>query len=297
MKKLNFILGLLVVTIAINAQQVSSAGKYYKTGQSYILGSDKSSSIVLQSMNAYNSNNADLELSFYTDSLIKANSQFIHQWHDSMKTLDQRPFAIVPLRLKGDDNDIVLMWSTEDRHWKDGSKQKVHLMEVYGVNQQGKISSFNQWSNSDSKNEFGLPTGGKLYGPEPGTFVFSNRGEIEVIEKLSEAFNKMDAKACSRFFADTAVLYAYDGSKQIITASSWDKIFDNFSSVSWKIRSCIPTKIANTDPASGALVMSREKRVFKDGTVWEKSLVENFFFDLEGKISGITQYAKDLPKN
>ena len=296
MKKSILVIALLVAVIATNAQQVSSAGKWYKTGQSYVLGSDKASSIVLKSMNAYNSNNADLELSFYTDSLIKATTEFTHKWHDSLKTLDQKPFAIIPLRLKGDDNDIVLMWSTENRLWKDGSKQKVHLMEVYGVNKQGKISSFNQWSNSDSKNEFGLSTGGKLYGKTPGTFVFSNRGETEVIEKLNEAYNKMDAQACSKFFADTAIIYSYDGSKQIITAGTWVEIFANFSSVSWNIGSTIATKIANTDPASGALVMSREKRVFKDGTIWEKNLVENFFFDLEGKISSVTQFAKDLTK-
>ena len=106
----------------------------------------------------------------------------------------------------------------------------------------------------------------------------------------------MDAKACSKFFADTAIIYSYDGSKQIITAGTWVEIFANFSSVSWNIGSTIATKIANTDPASGALVMSREKRVFKDGTIWEKNLVENFFFDLEGKISSVTQFAKDLTK-
>jgi hypothetical protein len=32
----------------------------------------------------------------------------------------------------------------------------------------------------------------------------------------------------------------------------------------------------------------------KDGTVWEKDLVELFFFDLEGKISSVEQYAREI---
>ena len=55
-------------------------------------------------------------------------------------------------------------------------------------------------------------------------------------------------------------------------------------------------KIQNTDPESGVTVFSREKRVSKDGTVWEKELVEWFFFYMDGKISRVTQYAKDLTK-
>lgn len=40
----------------------------------------------------------------------------------------------------------------------------------------------------------------------------------------------------------------------------------------------------------GKHTVSEEKRVSKDGAVWEKSLVEFFQFDLNGKISGIDQY-------
>ena len=37
-------------------------------------------------------------------------------------------------------------------------------------------------------------------------------------------------------------------------------------------------KIKDTDPASGVTVYSNEKRVSMDGTVWEKDLVELFYF-------------------
>ena len=32
----------------------------------------------------------------------------------------------------------------------------------------------------------------------------------------------------------------------------------------------------------------------KDGSIWEKELVEIFYFDLEGKIFNVVQYARDL---
>ena len=35
-----------------------------------------------------------------------------------------------------------------------------------------------------------------------------------------------------------------------------------------------------------------EKRVSKNGKIWEKELMEIFYFNLEGKISSITQFAR-----
>ena len=51
-------------------------------------------------------------------------------------------------------------------------------------------------------------------------------------------------------------------------------------------------KISNTDAASGAMVLSTETRVFKNGKKWKKELMELIYFDLEGKISGMLQFAR-----
>ena len=67
---------------------------------------------------------------------------------------------------------------------------------------------------------------------------------------------------------------------------------DGYTSLDWKIWGILPFKIANTDPVSGILVTSTEKRIAKDGSVWEKALVELFQFDLNGKISAIDQYSR-----
>ena len=59
--------------------------------------------------------------------------------------------------------------------------------------------------------------------------------------------------------------------------------------MSWKPYAIVPLKIRNTDAASGVIVTSIEKRVSSNGKVW-KELVEMFYFNLEGKITSMTQY-------
>ena len=76
----------------------------------------------------------------------------------------------------------------------------------------------------------------------------------------------------------------------------FQEYFDTFESISWKAYGIVPLKIENTDPQSGVLVTSIEKRVGKDGTVWEKELVEQFYFNLEGKIQYVVQWSRDLEK-
>jgi hypothetical protein len=106
----------------------------------------------------------------------------------------------------------------------------------------------------------------------------------------------MDGKSCATAFTKDAVLLNSEGNKYILDAATWGTTFNDYKEVSWKVYSIVPVKIQNTDPESGVTVYSREKRVFKDGTVWEKELVEWFYFNMEGKISRINQYARNITK-
>jgi len=74
----------------------------------------------------------------------------------------------------------------------------------------------------------------------------------------------------------------------------WEEYFKDYKSVSWKPYSIVPLKINNTDPASGVIVTSREKRVMKNGKVWERELVEFFYFNLDGKINSMTQFSRKI---
>jgi hypothetical protein len=148
---------------------------------------------------------------------------------------------------------------------------------------------------------FGLNYGGKFIGDGTSEWsgrplVFSNRGEVEVIEKLVEDYNNKDAAGCSEAFAEGAEFLDSEGNKMILTTELWKTMMDGFKELSWKVYSIVPLKIQNTDTESGVTVFSRERRVLTDGTIWEKELVEWFYFNKDGKISRATQYERNLPK-
>ncbi len=284
-------------TVAIG-QNVVSAGKIFQEGKdknkTYVLGSDKAMNIVLESMKAYNSNDPKKDLSFYSEKMVKESSAFSNNWHKSMKSLNQQPFAMVPLRIKGSNEDLVFSISQEDRIWKNGSKQKLYLFELYTINKAGKISDFLQFQNVPKTNEFGLTDGGKIYLKDStATFTFSNRGEVETIEKMAEAFNKMDGEAYSKFFADSLKYYHSNGKFEKISNKSWIKYFDNTKSVNLKINGILPFKISDTDPVSGIMVSASVKWEMKDGTIGNRDQSLQYSYDLDGKITSVNSFGKD----
>ena len=112
---------------------------------------------------------------------------------------------------------------------------------------------------------------------------------VETLEKFFVDYNNMDGEAVAGYFADEWTFRAATGGTFQRTNEDMKSAFDNYSSVQWT-----PLKIYDTDSESGVTVYSTEMRVMKDGTVWEKGLVELFFFDLEGKISSVEQYAREI---
>jgi ketosteroid isomerase-like protein len=285
-------------TVAIG-QNVASAGKIFQEGKdkgkTYILGSDKAMNVVLESMKAYNSNDAKKDLSFYSDKMIKETGDFSNNWHKSMKSLNQQPFAMFPLKIKGSNEDLVFSISQEDREWKNGSKQKLYLFEIFTINKAGKISDFLQFQNVPKTNEFGLTDGGKIYLKDStATFTFSNRGEVETIEKMAAAFNKMDGEAYSKFFADSLKYYHSNGKFEKISNKSWIKYFDNTKSVNLKINGILPFKISDTDPVSGIMVSATVKWVMKDGTIGNRDQSLQYSYGLDGKITSVNSFGKDV---
>lgn len=285
--------------------QITEAGKWMANndlkGNPYTLASDEHMELTLQSIDAYNEGDVEKELAFYTKEMADRTRDYMTNYHSEMKKVTNKPWAMIPVQVKGSDDVHMLVWSNETREWNNGSKQTLYLMEVFSFDKDKKINGFAQWRNFDPKNEFGLTSGGKFYGKKENEYtgkklVFSNRGEVEAIESLIENYNKMDGKACQDFFAENAVFDSYDGQRVEMNDGFFESYFKQYESISWKAYGIVPLKIENTDPASGVIVTSIEKRVGKDGTVWEKELVENFYFNLEGKIEYVEQWAKDVAK-
>jgi hypothetical protein len=255
---------------------------------------------VLKAIEAYNSGDVDLELSFYTDEYIKKNGEFLKEWHEKTSKLNMKPWVIFPVKIKGDNRTQVLSWSVEEREWKNGSKQKQNLMEIFVIDDDsGKINNFVQWRRDYPDNEFGLSSGGKYLGKKENAntgrkIVFSNRGETEKMEALINAYNKKDFEACKKFFIDGATLYGADGSKTSFTHQMWNTYFENYESINWKPYSIVPLKIADTDPASRLEVYGIEKRMMKNGDVWEKELIEHFYFNTDGLIEQVVQFERTI---
>jgi len=302
MKKIILLGAFIASTISLSAQ---TAGKIFSgpnAGKVYQLGSEKSSQIVLDAVKAYNSNSSAAEMALWTEEMQKTGGDFNRKWHSSMKSLNDVPISILPIKVQGSTDEIVLLQSVEDRVANDGSKQKMNLFELFTVNKAGKVSNFQQYSTIPSTNEFGKTSGGKWITTNPAdenngrSFQFSNRGEIAAIEKLAKAFNAMDVAGVSEMFSDEINMVDFDGKKSVMKKSDWPTYFAMFKSLEWKPNMILPFKITNTDPVSGIMVSATEKRVLKDGTVWEKRIVEFFQFDLQGKISGAQQYGRPIVK-
>ena len=180
----------------VNYEGVESAGKRLGDetselyGNAYVLGSDESVDIVMEAVDAYNSLDAEKEMSFYSEEYVTdERMEGMKDWHSRFESLSMQPWAAVPVRLIGDDRDLVLVWSVEDRVWKNGSKQTQDLFEVFPVNDDGKIAGFSQWRRNRSDNEFGLSTGGKFIGRNPDN-EYSEDHLFFLIEEKQKSLRK-----------------------------------------------------------------------------------------------------------
>ena len=118
------------------------------------------------------------------------------------------------------------------------------------------------------------------------------------MEEVVEAYNNKDVEGFLKHFADEWRATDHEGNTEVRTQAgarvSMQEWFDETESIEWKPWSIYALKIKDTDPGSGITVRSTEKRVGKDGSVWEKRLVEWFYFDLDGKITRLSQFAQDI---
>ena len=272
-------------------------GMLVKDGSSYKFGNDGMSSNLISLAEAYSARDPEKLFTFYSDSfLTEKRKEWSKKYLGSLDSLSMVPYKVVPLISENGEYREVIAWSKEERIYKNGSYEKLDLMEVFGLDESGKVNSFKQWKAIDSVN-FGMPYGGKFIGVADNEnsgrpLVFSNRGEVEMIEGLAKAYNAMDVESFKEYFAEEVEFKSYDGKTYNYKKSDLTQAFKPYKSIDWKLLSIVPLKISNTDAASGAMVLSTETRVFKNGKIWKKELMELIYFDLEGKISGMLQFAR-----
>jgi len=288
---------ILFLSLVILYSCQDRGGMLVKDGSSYKFGNDGMSSNLISLAEAYSARDPEKLFTFYSDSfLTEERKEWSKKYLGSLDSLSMVPYKVVPLISENGEYREVIAWSKEERIYKNGSYEKLDLMEVFGLDESGKVNSFKQWKAIDSVN-FGMPYGGKFIGLEDNEnsgrpLVFSNRGEVEMIEGLAKAYNAMDVESFKEFFAEEVEFKSYDGKTYNYKKSDLTQAFKPYKSIDWKLLSIVPLKISNTDAASGAMVLSTETRVFKNGKIWKKELMELIYFDLEGKISGMLQFAR-----
>ena len=287
--------GVIFLVFACESSGGVWLGDGNNSGNPYTFGPNQDVETLKNIAKAYSEKNVENLSSYYSEEYMdKTRKENYSKWLNSMESITMKPYKIIPLR-NGDFKQVIA-WSKEERISKNGSYEKLDLMESFILGDNGKVESFKQWKAIDSVN-FGMSYGGKFFGKEQNSntgrpFVFSNRNETKIIEEFVNSYNKMDVDGMKNAFADEFTLNDYRGQKVKYKKSELDNFFKPFKSVNWKLNAIIPIKIANTDAASGVIVRGTESRVLKNGRKWNKDLMEIYYFDLEGKISSMEQFAK-----
>ncbi|MDA8818880.1 hypothetical protein N9N15_01295 [Flavobacteriaceae bacterium] len=300
MKNIYIMKSLLLITTLLIVSCNNSGGVWLgegeNSGKPYTFGSEQDIMTLQKLAGAYSEKNADELSKYYSEEYMNdKRKENYSKWLNSMESITMKPYKIIPLQNGGNFRQ-VMAWSKEERVHKNGSYEKLDLMESFVLDNDGKVKSFKQWKAIDSVN-FGMSYGGKFFGNEKNEntgkpFVFSNRNETQIIENFVENYNNMDTEGMKEAMAEEFTLNDYRGQKTNYKKSDLDEFFKPLKSVNWKINAIIPIKIANTDAASGVIVRGSESRVFKNGRKWDKELMEIFYFNLEGKISSMEQFAK-----
>ncbi len=301
MKNIYIMRSLLLITTLFIVSCNNSGGVWLgegdSNGKAYMFGSQSEIESIMGLAKAYSDKNSEELFKYYSEDFWndKQRENF-SKGMESMESITMIPYKVIPLHVKDGNFKQVLAWSKEERINKNGSYEKLDLMEQFVLDNNGKVKDFKQWKAIDSVN-FGMSYGGKFFGNEKNEntgkpFVFSNRNETQIIENFVENYNNMDTEGMKEAMAEEFTLNDYRGQKTNYKKSDLDEFFKPLKSVNWKLNAIIPIKIRNTDAASGVIVRGTESRVLKNGRKWEKELMEIFYFNLEGKISSMEQFAK-----
>ncbi len=292
---------LLINNLTVSYEGVESAGRNMPfngdenelNGKAYVLASDDYMEKALALTDAYSNLDKELFSSLVTEEM----KPFADQM-DDQESYSWKPWAMVPLRMIDDNGAFVVSWSYDQSVQDNGSKAATHYIDILRFNDEdnGKLSGiWSTWRPDAENSEYGLREGGKFVGRNPENdwsgrpFVFSNRGEVEKLESMLALMNDMDADGALEYFTDP---FTFNDSE--VTHENLKDLISGRKSQNWDAWAMIPIKIKDTDPQSGLVVWATARVETNEGDVWEADVSETYFFDLDGKISSVTQYAKPL---
>ncbi len=145
-----------------NPATVNSAGEWVPTGDSFSLGQSEDVDLIKGMMADFN--NLDLEgvqnrwgdtITFYPynmkEPIIMANED-LGLWMGQFDSVQTTPLKFLPISNKGQGVRIVHTIQNENRFYKDGSIEKLHLYNIWFINDQNKVTTLRQfgadWGNN-----------------------------------------------------------------------------------------------------------------------------------------------------
>jgi len=125
------------------------------------------------------------------------------------------------------------------------------------------------------------------------TIYMSDKGEIDLLQKMFIEYNNMNANGVAEFFADTCDFQDLKGKTHKLTHENFANFFNNMDSVKWMPLGIVPVRVHNQENwRTATIVHSIEERYPKDGEIWTKELIEVFYIK-EEKINEVNQFGKE----
>ena len=127
----------------------------------------------------------------------------------------------------------------------------------------------------------------------------SNQGEIDLITNMIAEYNKMNIDGFTAFFADSCEFLDLNSNLHTLKQEDFQNAFSKMDSVKWTPTAIVPLKLVNDESffggksRTGTVVHSVERRYKKDGSVWEKELIEVFYIK-NNKIIVVNQFGKSF---
>jgi SepF-like predicted cell division protein (DUF552 family) len=264
---------------------------------------DKYTKKLMTIIEAYNNKDAKTYAQFNSvDGRKDVENDLKNQFENNIETVLITPYRIEPTKVEGEDVTRVEVWSNKKISYYNGSKENYWTVDVYIFNSEDLIDGYYSHTFRPGGNEYGLNFGGKFIAEgnanNGSPFVFTNKGEVDFIEKFAEAYNSMDVEALSSLDRVSEVDINTPENEQLKLNFNdkefWKSFFKGKESINWNIWAIIPIKIANTDPASGATVYSTHTTIFEDGQEIKEERVQLFFFDVDGNLVRVNGYNKSL---
>lgn len=264
---------------------------------------DKYTKKLMTIIEAYNNKDAKTYAQFNSvDGRKDVENDLKNQFENNIETVLITPYRIEPTKVEGKDVTRVEVWSNKKISYYNGSKENYWTVDVYIFNSEDLIDGYYSHTFRPGGNEYGLNFGGKFIAEGNANngrpFVFSNKGEVDFIEKFAEAYNSMNVEALSSLDRVSEVDINTPDNQQLKLNFNdkefWKSFFKGKESINWNIWAIIPIKIANTDPASGATVYSTHTTIFEDGQEIKEERVQLFFFDVDGNLVRVNGYNKSL---